>query len=793
MYLMMFSERNKESKEFSKGFIKETSKESQSEVEKRCRAFVESVSLAIFLLDTDGRIQLANKASEKIFGYDAAKLSGKAVTLLMPDAQEFLHYNQDEEESKNNPNEVQNNVFETIGVRKDNEIVTLEVVRGEFVNDDLKYDTLLVRDISHRKETEAALLENQQRHGALLDAINGFMWEGEAFPFRLTHITNQVEKILGYSVEHCLNEEGFWKKVLHPEDSEWVIGFRREKIKSISSYELKYRMIAADGSIVWLRDTANVVLKDGNVVKLYGLMVNVTEHIQRESELVASKQLYHDLIENANDIIYTHDMEGRITSINSAGIRVMGLTREEILGINVYEALTPESIKKAQEMLNRKLDGEDKTVYEVEINIKNNQRATLEISTKIIYENNKPVGVQGIARDVTERKHLQIQLHQAQKMETVGQLAGGIAHDFNNLLTVIFGKTDLALMQLKDSSGQLRNDIEEIRTAAEKAADMTQQILAFSRKQSMQPRILNLNETISGMSKILKRLIDEDVEMETKLHTDLGCVQADPSQIEQVIMNLAINARDSMPKGGKLTIETNNIVLDEAFVRQNLNAREGKYVMLTVSDNGSGMSDEVLKHVFEPFFTTKETGKGTGLGLATVYGIVKQSGGFIGVYSEEGLGTTFKVYLPQAKETTGTTLPEQTSQDLFRGDETILLVEDDDSIRAMVREMLEIIGYHVVEASNGLKALEIVQSTSEPIDLLITDVVMPGISGHQLAEELTAQKEEMEVLYMTGYSEEAIVRHGLLKQGLNFIQKPFTFESLAFKVRDLLDKRISFG
>lgn len=794
MFLMMFSDRNKESnternKVFN-GFTNETNQGNLSDIGQRCRAFVESVSIAMFLLDTDGRIQLANKATETIFGYDSAKLSGKAITLLMTDVQEFLYFNQGGEESKSDQDEIQNNVIETIGVRNDGEIVALEVVRGEFVCDDQTYNTLLVRDISHRKETEAALLENQQRHETLLDAVNGFMWEGEAFPFKLTHITRQVEKILGYSVERCLNEEGFWKTVLHPEDRDRVIEFRREKVKSKSSYELKYRVFASDGSIVWLRDTANVVLKDGNVVKLRGLMVDITEHMQTECDLAASKQLYYDLIENANDIIYTHEIDGWITSINEAGMRFMELTREEILDTNVFDILAPESIDKAREILDRKLAGEEKTIYEAEVILKNNKRATLEVSSKLIYQDGKPVGIHGIARDITERKNLQIQLHQAQKMETVGQLAGGIAHDFNNLLTVIFGKTDLALMQLKDSSGQLREDIEEIRNAAEKAADMTQQILAFSRKQSMQPRIIDLNETISGMSKILKRLIDEDIEMETKLHPDLGCIETDPSQIEQVVMNLAINARDSMPNGGKLIIETNNVVLDEIYARQHLNAREGKYVVLTVSDNGIGMSDEILKRVFEPFFTTKETGKGTGLGLATVYGIVKQSGGFIGVYSEEGIGTTFKVYLPQS-ERTETILPEQTSGDLFRGDETILLVEDDDSIRAMVREMLEIIGYEVIEAANGLKAIDIVQTTSDPIDLLITDVVMPGISGHQLAEELAAQKEEMAVLYMTGYSEEAIVRHGLLKRGLNFIQKPFTFESLAFKVRELLDRKVS--
>jgi signal transduction histidine kinase/ActR/RegA family two-component response regulator len=455
--------------------------------------------------------------------------------------------------------------------------------------------------------------------------------------------------------------------------------------------------------------------------------------------------------------------------------------------MKIFDVITPEYLEKAHEMIANKTEGEEKTVYDLEIKRKDGSCFMVEVSTNLIYQSGKPVGVQGIARDVTERKMLQTQLHQAQKMETVGRLAGGIAHDFNNLLTVILGKADLALMQLKDSSGNLLIDIEVIRNAAEKAAAMTQQILAFSRKQVLQPRIVDLNTIVINISKILKRLISENIELETSLAEGLGRVSADPSRIEQVIMNLAVNARDAMPEGGKLTIETANANLDTNYSRQHLNARPGRYVMLAVSDNGVGINNEVLKHIFEPFYTTKESGRGTGLGLATVYGIVKQSGGYIWVYSEENVGTTFKIYLPLVDEPQKMTLPSQSAAQLSEGNETILLVEDDDSIRAIVKEMMILMGYKVIDAPNGIKALKIAQETTEPIDLVITDVIMPGMSGRQLAEQLKRLNEEIKVLYMTGYSDEAIVRHGILEQGLESLQKPFTFESLSFKIREMLD------
>ncbi len=375
---------------------------------------------------------------------------------------------------------------------------------------------------------------------------------------------------------------------------------------------------------------------------------------------------------------------------------------------------------------------------------------------------------------------------QAQKMEAVGRLAGGVAHDFNNLLTVINGYTDLSVRRVEQHSAIHRN-LEEIRKAGERASSLTRQLLAFSRQQVLQPRVLNLNAVVRDMEKMLRRLIGEDVELMTRLEEDLFSVKADPGQLEQVVLNLGINARDAMPKGGKLTITTANIYLDEQYADTHITVQPGVYVQLTVSDNGCGMTREVQKNIFEPFFTTKELGKGTGLGLSTVYGIVKQSGGNIWVYSELGQGTTFKIYLPVVEEETVET--DNRAQESYHphGVETILLVEDDDMVRRMTREVLEISGYTVLEAATGGEAVRFCEHHAESIQLLLTDVVMPQLSGKELADGLTLVRPEMKVLFMSGYTDEAIVHHGVLKEGTAFIQKPFTSSALARKVREILD------
>ena len=388
-----------------------------------------------------------------------------------------------------------------------------------------------------------------------------------------------------------------------------------------------------------------------------------------------------------------------------------------------------------------------------------------------------------------EREHLAEQLLQSQKLEAIGQLAGGVAHDFNNLLTVVMGYSQLALRQLLPND-PLRLNIEVITTASDRAASLTRQLLAFSRKQIMRPKVLDLNTIIVELERMLRRIIPENITIRTILQQEPGNVRADPSQIERVIMNLAVNASDAMPKGGKLTIETASRSLDETNARQQHDVPPGRYVMLTIEDTGVGIDRQMQQHIFEPFFTTKEVGKGTGLGLSTVYGIVKQSGGNIVVHSEPGTGTTFRIYLPRVDEDASENKRHESPTDLPRGTERILLVEDNEMVRGLVRQVLEASGYQVLEAANGSAARLICEQNTEAIQLLLTDVVMPEMSGREVADLLAPLHPEMRVLYMSGYAENVIAREGVLEEGINFIQKPFSSEALTLKVRDLLDVRL---
>ena len=514
------------------------------------------------------------------------------------------------------------------------------------------------------------------------------------------------------------------------------------------------------------------------------LAIDVTERIASERALRRSEARYRELFENASDLITTVDLDGRITAVNEAFVNATGYGREELIGRRLEELVPADARPVLAAAHERKLAGADKTIYEHELLARDGRRLRVEVSSRFIEEDGEAVGTEAICRDITERRQLEEQLRQAQRLEAIGRLAGGISHDFNNLLTVIGGYTETLLIGREPGT---EPELEQIAAAAERAAVLTRQLLAFSRRQVLQPRTVLVNDVVEGLAPMLTRLIGEDVQLVSALAPTTDPVLADPSQLEQILVNLAVNARDAMPSGGRLTIQTGNVELDEHYVAKNSEATVGPHVMLSVTDNGTGMDAETLSHVFEPFFTTKPAGTGTGLGLATVYGIVKQSGGSIWAYSELGEGTTFKVLLPRTESNVVEETLRPPRPVAANGSETILLAEDEASLRRLTVRILERHGYKVIAAKTPVEALEIAEQQSETIDLLLTDLIMPELSGGDLAKQVSEIVPGVRVLFMSGYADDVVARSGSLEPNAPFLEKPFSANDLATKIRETLD------
>jgi len=519
------------------------------------------------------------------------------------------------------------------------------------------------------------------------------------------------------------------------------------------------------------------------LMSIGGHIALAIERKRAEETLRENEARLRVLIEQLPAVLWTVDKDLRFTSMVGAGLARLGLKQNQLVGMSLLEYFeTSDRIFIPIAAHHRAIAGEPST-FHVEW-----KGGSYTCHVEVLRD--AAGAVQGAictALDITDRKQLEEQFRQAQKMEAVGRLAGGIAHDFNNLLMVIQGYADLLAERLPVGNS-LRRNAEQIQSAAQRASGLTRQLLAFSRKQIMAPTVLNVQTIVADMEKILRRLIGEDVDLGTSSSPDLWLVKADRSQIEQVVMNLALNARDAMPNGGRLTIEAANVEFDNSRSHPPAVLAPGKYVMLAVTDNGCGMDEKTQAHIFEPFFTTKEQGKGTGLGLATVYGIVKQSGGYVWVYSEPGHGTTFKIYLPKIEEEGAADACDTRvgSTAVPRGSEVVLLVEDEKGVRELAREYLEMTGYTVLEAENGHLALELASMHVGPIHVLMTDVVMPGISGRELADRVTRIRPEIKVLFMSGYTDQAVVRHGILETDAILLQKPFTLATLASKLREIL-------
>jgi two-component system cell cycle sensor histidine kinase/response regulator CckA len=519
------------------------------------------------------------------------------------------------------------------------------------------------------------------------------------------------------------------------------------------------------------------------------LQAQIAERQRMEAALLTERNLLRALIDNVPDQIYVKDTAGRFVLANAATMQSLNVSApDHLLGKTDVDFFPPEQVaqyradelavlQSGRPLINKEESGIDKQT----------DSAIWNLTTKVpVWDaQGQIIGLVGINRDITARKRLEAQFLQAQKMEGIGRLAGGVAHDFNNLLTAIIGYAELARDGL-DPTNPLHSDLEAILQAANRATTLTHQLLVFARKQILEPKVLQLNELVLNLDKLLRRLIGEDIELVALTAPDLWSVKADANQIEQVLLNLAINARDAMPQGGKLTIETANVELDAAYSHQHVGVIAGSHVMLAVSDTGVGMTPEVQAQVFEPFFTTKEAGKGTGLGLATCYGIVKQHGGHISIYSEVAHGTTFKVYLPRTTEVDDSRLTDALPETMLAGTETVLLVEDALAVRQLAARVLRQLGYTVLEASDGVEALRVAGEHLGAIDLLLTDVVLPQLGGTVLAERLRGTYPRLKVLFMSGYTDQTVIHHSLLEPGVAFMQKPFAPVVLARKVREVL-------
>lgn len=640
-------------------------------------------------------------------------------------------------------------------------------------------DAALAEEIARRQRAEEALRESEEKYRDLVENSEDLICthDGEG---RLLSLNRSMERELSSPAAELLgrNLAELLVAASRAEFPEYLEALRRDgrsqgllKIQTGSGEE---RVLQFDS-----------VVQSGTARREVLVVAHDIQRRWAEQALRLLVSRLEALLNNIPDLAWMKDEQGRYTAVNDAFARFVGRESGQIVGKTDFDLVPPDRAEKFQAEDHRAMQTGEKLHVSIEMESAGSFVLFDTIKTPILDARGRATGTVGIARDVTERRLLEEQLVQSQKMEAVGRLAGGIAHDFNNLLTSILGYAGLALNQLEEGS-ELGGEIEEIRKAGERAAALTQQLLAFSRKQVIAPKVLPLNEVVADSAKMLRRLIGEDIELVTSPAPDLWSVRADPGQLEQVLLNLAVNARDAMPRGGKLLIETFNVASYEPYTASGARGT-APYVLLAVSDTGSGMDAETQKHIFEPFFTTKERGKGTGLGLATVYGIVKQSGGDIWVYSESGQGTTFKVYLPSVSEAPQPTAKEDPVRAL-RGTETVLLVEDEEAVRRLARRVLESVGYEVLVAANSVEAVELFEREGPRTRILITDVVMPGHSGPDLAAELTRRRPDLKVLYMSGYTDTTIVQRGILNPGTSFLQKPFTPDALARKVREVLDQ-----
>ncbi|MEW6741410.1 MAG: PAS domain S-box protein [Planctomycetota bacterium] len=618
---------------------------------------------------------------------------------------------------------------------------------------------------------------------------------------RFVRVNKRFCDIFGYSRKELLARD--FRSITHPDDLAISIEVTRQVAAgNRATQSLEKRYIRKDGTLVWGRVTLSLLRDDaGRPDAIVAIVEDISQRKQAEDALRASEERYRNVYDTAPLAFVVWDLEHRVTGWNNRAEEIFGWSRDEILGRNFFEFLIPEQARARVESVVSAIRRGEVERNVVNDNLtKSGEILTCQWNNSILYDSaGQPAGVMSLALDITahkraeeERQRLEAQLRRAQKMEAVGQFAGGVAHDFNNILTTILGHAELLraeLARLQGAGSPVPDSLQDIERSAQRAATLTRQLLVFSRRQVTQPEVLDLNDILRRMERLFQRVLSEDIRLTTMVASDLHRVVADSGQIEQVITNLVVNARDAMPRGGQLTLETRNVTLDDAYVATHGDARPGPHVVLAVSDTGEGMDAKTLEHMFEPFFTTKPVGEGTGLGLATAYGIVKQAGGHITVYSEPGRGSTFRVYLPAVDLPLSAPRPPPRDEEVSGGSETILVCEDDPAVRGLTTKLLQSAGYDVLAAESGEQALCLAAAHPRQVHLLVTDVIMPDMNGRKLAEALRERTPRLETLYVSGYTSNIIAHHGVLNGGVNLLEKPFRRATLLRRVRDLLDRR----
>ena len=752
-------------------------------------AALEAVANGVVITDGQGTILWVNAAFTRMTGYSSAEAIGQNPRLLKSGEHPKTFY----KELWSTITSGKGWAGEITNRRKDGSVYIEEQTITPVLDaaGNPAYFIAVKQDRTLRRRADDALRSSEERYRLLAENISDVIGLYD-LGLNCVYVSPSVQRLRGYTPDEVI-ARGMIDQ-LAPGSRDLAMRVFQEEMEiersgrgdPARSRTLEFELLCKDGTSVWTESKVTAVRDaSGSLTGFIAVSRDITKRRRADESLRNTSQTLRTIIDASLLAIVALDLDGRVTLWNRAATRLFGWSAQEVLGRPL--PTVPEDRRAEFEDSRVRSGGGEDVTYETQRRRKDGSLVDILKSTSAIFDaQGELVGNLGILMDITERKQLEEQLRQAVKMEGIGRLAGGIAHDFNNLLTVIGGRSYILLSQLP-AGHAMRRDLIIIRETGDRAAALTRQLLAFSRKQTLAPAVIDLSEVVSGMGTLLGRVLREDVELVMDLDPSAGHVTADPGQLEQVILNMTVNARDAMPEGGQLTLETRHVDVDPTDARQMVELAPGPYEVLSISDTGVGMDAATVARVFEPFFTTKPVGKGTGLGLATAYGIVKQSGGHITVYSKPGSGTTFRIYLPRTEspESAPVAVAEAIAR---RGTEVVLLAEDDANLRDLTRVILASEGYTVLESQDAEDALRIAERQDGTIHLLLTDVVMPHMNGRALADAVRRFRLDVKVLYMSGYTDDAIAHHGVLDPGAALLQKPFSPAALARKVREVLDR-----